>query len=108
MYRRWQNMDPYIGIESDGFTPEEFADIKLCLETLLSVQEGTQPLDRNFGINLDDVAGYPINVAQNMLALEIIEKVGIYEPRVEVSSVDFESNTDGQIIPHIYFIKAEV
>jgi phage baseplate assembly protein W len=101
-------MDPYIDIESDGFTPEEFADIKLCLETLLSIQAGTQPMDRDLGINLDEIAGYPTNVAQNMLSLEIIEKVSIYEPRVEVSSVDFESDTDGQIIPHIYFTKAEV
>jgi phage baseplate assembly protein W len=101
-------MDSYIDLESEGFSPEEFADIKLCLETLLSVRQGSQPLDRNFGIDLDGVAGYPINVAQNMLALEIIEKVSIYEPRVEVSSVEFESNTDGQVKPHIHFVKAEV
>lgn len=100
-------MEYYVDLNSDGFPPDEFADIKLCLETLLSVREGSQPLDREFGINLDGVAGYPLDVAKNMLALEIIEKVRIYEPRVEVDNVEFEANTDGQLIPHVHFIKAE-
>lgn len=96
-----------IDIESTGFSPAEFADIKQNLETLMSIRSGSQPLDRNLGIDYDGVAGYPLNVAQNMLALDIIEKVSIYEPRVEVESVDFDSNTDGQLIPHVYFVKAE-
>lgn len=100
-------MEYYVDLSSEGFSPDEFADIKLCLETLLSVRAGSQPLDREFGINLDGVAGYPLDVAKNMLALEIIEKVRIYEPRVEVDNVEFEANTDGQLIPHVHFIKAE-
>lgn len=100
-------MEHYVDLNSEGFSPDEFADIKLCLETLLSVRAGGQPLDREFGINLDGVAGYPLDVAKNMLALEIIEKVRIYEPRVEVDNVEFEANTNGQLIPHVHFIKAE-
>ena len=91
-------MKYYVDLNSEGYSPDEFADIKLCLETLLSVRAGSQPLDRNFGIN----------VAKNMLALEIIEKVRIYEPRVEVDNVEFDANTDGQLVPRIHFIKAEV
>lgn len=102
-------MNAYIiDVESDGFSLEEFADIKQNLETLMSIRAGSQPLDRILGIDYDGVAGYPLNVAQNMLALDIIEKVSIYEPRVEVESVDFESNTGGQLLPHIHFVKAEV
>lgn len=100
-------MDNYFVEDSGGYTPEEFADIKQCVETLLSIREGSQPLDRNFGINLDQVAGYPLDVAKNMLSLEIIEKVRTYEPRAEVDSVEFEANTDGQLIPHVYIMKAE-
>lgn len=100
-------MEHYVDLNSGGFSSDEFADIKLCLETLLSVRAGSQPLDREFGINLDGVAGYPLDVAKNMLALEIIEKVRIYEPRVEVDNVEFEANTNGQLIPHVHFIKAE-
>lgn len=100
-------MEHYVDLNSEGFSSDKFADIKLCLETLLSVRAGSQPLDREFGINLDGVAGYPLDVAKNMLALEIIEKVRIYEPRVEVDNVEFEANTNGQLIPHVHFIKAE-
>lgn len=100
-------MDNYFVEDSGGFTPGEFADIKQCVETLLSIREGSQPLDRSFGINLDQVAGYPLDVAKNMLALEIIEKVRTYEPRAEVDSVEFEANIDGQLVPHVHIIKAE-
>lgn len=101
-------MNAYVELEGGGFSPEEFADIKQCLETLLSIRAGTQPLDRNLGIDLDSIVGYPLDVAKNMLSLEIMEKVEIYEPRVEVTSVDFESNTDGVLKPHIHFVKKEV
>lgn len=100
-------MDPYIDLDGSGFTEEEFADVKRCLETLCSIRAGSQPLDRNLGIDYDGIIGYPLNVAQNMLSLEIIEKVNTYEPRVEVESVTFKANTDGQLKPHIHFIKKE-
>ena len=82
-------------------------DIKQCLETLLSIRAGSQPLDREFGINFDSIVGYPINVSQNMISLEIIEKVEKYEPRVEVDSITFIRNTDGVLCPQIHFIKAK-
>lgn len=100
-------MSSYINLESTGFSAEEFADVKRCLETLLAIRAGSQPLDRELGINYEEVVGYPLDVARNMLSLEIIEKVSIYEPRVQVESVDFESNTDGQLKPIIHFVKAE-
>lgn len=100
-------MDSYVNLDSEGFSPEEFADIKKCLETLLSIQAGTQPLDRKLGIDYAGIIGYPLNVAKNMLALEIIDKVHIYEPRVEVDSVEFDVGNDGQLIPRPYLIKKE-
>ena len=101
-------MNAYVDLKGSGFSPDEFADVKQCLETLLSIRAGTQPLDRNLGIDLDSIVGYPLDVARNMLSLEIIEKVETYEPRVEVVSVEFEAATDGQLKPIIHFIKREV
>lgn len=43
---------------------EEFQDIKLCLETLLSIVSGTQALDRDIGINIDKIVGYPYEIAK--------------------------------------------
>ena len=99
-------MKPDIDLEG-RFSPEEYADIKLCLETLLSIREGSQPLDRKLGINFDEIVGYPMNVAKNMLSLEIIEKVEQYEPRVEVDSIEYEDNADGLLCPHICLIRAK-
>lgn len=98
-------MEAYVELE--GFSPEEFTDVKRCLETLCSIRAGSQPLDRNLGIDYDSIVGYPINVAENMIALEIIEKINTYEPRAEVNSVTFEHYTNGQLIPHIHVIKRE-
>ncbi|MCM1189795.1 MAG: GPW/gp25 family protein [bacterium] len=94
-------------MERDGFSEEEYKDIRLCLETLLSIRAGSQPLDRNLGIDLDEIAGYPTEVAKNVLSLEIMEKIGRYEPRVEVYHIEYEDNADGQLRPHIYLIKAK-
>lgn len=99
-------MEHSIDLTGDGFSPEEYADIKQCLETLLSIQAGSQPLDRELGIDFEGIVGYPLNVARNMLSLEIIEKVNRYEPRVEVDSVQFEVGVDGLLSPYIRFIRA--
>lgn len=80
-------------------------DILLCLKTLLSITAGTQPMDREFGISAD-ITSKPTSVAQNLYSLEVIEKVAKYEPRVSVTSVDFEIN-DGQMIPHIHLQSVE-
>lgn len=100
-------MEAYIELSGDGFSEEEFADVKKCLEVLLSIREGSLPMDRDFGIDLDNIAGYPLNVAQNMLALEITEKVRDYEPRAQVKDIQFKTSISGQIKPYIYFAKAE-
>lgn len=96
----------YITGDSGGFTLEEFEDIKMCLQTLFSIRAGSQPLDRDLGIDYDRIVGYPLDVAKNMISLEIIEKAERYEPRVMVDSVEFLEIADGKLNPHIHFIKA--
>lgn len=66
----------------------EIEDIKRCLSTLYTTRAGQQPLDRNFGLDCTFV-GMPIDVAQNMFTLEVIEKTEVYEPRAEVLEVTF-------------------
>ena len=100
-------MEAYVDLEGSGFSPEEFADIKQCLETLLSIRAGSQPLDRDLGIDLDSIVGYPLDIAMNMLSWEIMEKGQKYEPRVEVESVEYTASADGQLKPHIHFVRAE-
>ena len=88
------------------FTADNLADIKRCVENLYSTRAGTQPLDREFGIDYEGVIGFPLNTAKNLLALEITEKTEKYEPRVSVKSV--ESTVDavsGRLIPTIHLVK---
>ena len=99
-------MKPYVSGDSEGFSQEEFADIKMCLETLLSVRAGSQPLDRDLGIDYESAVALPINVAKNRLSVEIIGKCERYEPRIQVEKVEFDADgQEGKLIPRVYFIK---
>ena len=82
-------------------------DIIRCLNTLYSTRAGSQPMRRDFGIDYEGVLGAPLEVAKNKLALEIIEKTEVYEPRVTVTSVDFDVDVNnGRLVPIIHVKKA--
>lgn len=90
------------------FTSEELEDIDKNVKNLYSTRAGSQPLDREFGIDYDSVVGLPLEVAKNQLALEIMEKTERYEPRVAVDTVDFTGNAvSGQLIPTVHLVKGE-
>jgi len=78
----------------------EAEDVLRCLRNLLMTPAGTVPLDRDFGIN-QAMLGMPLDVAQSLLAVEIIDKVDRYEPRVSVTEVELKPNVDGQIIAKV-------
>lgn len=84
---------------------DEREDVMRCLRTLLSTPAGTAPLSRDFGIDNSLVDG-PMNVAQNILAVEIMEKVIRYEPRVRVKEVEFIPSTDGRISAKVVIVNA--
>ena len=71
-------------------------DIKRCLETLYSTAEGTVPLDRSFGLN-NDFVGMPIDVAKNLIAVEITDKTDRYEPRATIKEIIFDAGEDGTL-----------
>ncbi len=78
----------------------ELNEILRNLSTLYGTVEGTIPLDRSFGLS-QDYLSYPVPVAENMIALEITEKTELYEPRVEVEEITFESTTEGTVISKV-------
>jgi len=100
-------MKTIIELSKGSFSDEEYADIVLCLNTLLNVRAGTAPLDKNLGIDTEDIVGLPLLQAQNMFALEIDDKVTKYEPRVSLDSVSFEAGDDGEINAYLTFKGAE-
>ena len=76
------------------------------LRTLLLTPAGTCPLDRDFGLDTSLFLGRPMDVAQNTLAVEIMEKVDKYEPRVTVREVTFTATETGQIIAKVAIASA--
>lgn len=100
-------MEACISGNPDGFSPEEYEEVVLCLETLLSIRKGSQPLDRDFGID-HEIVGCPVDVAKNRMSLEILEKIETYEPRVEVDTIEFKADIDGKLSPVIQFKRREL
>lgn len=89
------------------FISEELEDIKKCVENLYATRAGSQPQDREFGIDYDGIVGMPIEVAKNQMALEITDKTERYEPRVIVGSVDFEADAVSGLLIPIVHLKGE-
>lgn len=78
------------------YQSDEVYDIKRCLETLYQTPEGSCPLDREFGINVDFV-GMPMDVAKNLFAVEITDKTDRYEPRAMIREINFNIDSDGRL-----------
>lgn len=91
-------------IRINGVGEQETEDIRKCLTTLYSVREGEQPLDRDFGLK-QEFLDQPVQIAKNLLALEVIEKTQRYEKRVKVDKVEYENSQEGQLVPVIYLKK---
>jgi len=66
------------------------------VRTILTTPVGTCPLYREFGIDAS-ILDEPTDVAQNLMAVEIMDAVERWEPRVQVTEVTFEANLDGQL-----------
>lgn len=95
-----------VKIRFDYDSPEA-EDILRCLETLYSTRKGSQPLDRNFGLDWSFI-DKPLPVAQQEYAFEVIKKTKEYEPRVKVQDVTYEfDEINGKMKPVITLEKGE-
>ena len=59
------------------------------------LSNGTCPLYRDFGIKMTFL-DHPLDIAQNLFAVEAIEAVERWEPRVIVKEVIFEPDINGK------------
>lgn len=92
-------------IQFDYSSPET-EDIRRCLFALYQTVAGTQPLDREFGLNIDFL-DYPSPIAKNMYALEVIAKTETYEPRAAVLSVTYQESDPEVLLPVILIGRGE-
>ena len=65
------------------FTADWLAELDRQLALLLSTREGTMPLDRAFGLNMDFV-DMPPEAAKSLYTAEVTEKVSKFIPEVRV------------------------
>ena len=93
--------------EFSGFTEKELEDVDECVSNLLSTIAGEQGLDRDFGIDTSGITDMTTEEAENMLTIEVIEKIDRYEPRAEVDDIEFIYSVEGRVSPKIYFKKRE-
>ena len=78
----------------EGATAEQ-QEILCNVRTILSTPIGTCPLYRDFGIKMTFL-DHPLDIAQNLFAVEAIEAVERWEPRVIVKEVIFEPDINGK------------
>lgn len=87
----------------DYMNEEIVAEIKRNVTALLETPEGSCPGDRAYGISFDFV-DMPINVAKNLAALSVIDKLEVYEPRVELKEITTETDLESGHLKNIYLI----
>lgn len=85
---------------------DQVEEIVRNLRTLLLTPAGTCPLDRDFGLDYSLFMGMPMDVAQNALAVEIMDKVDKYESRVTVREVSCTATATGQLIAKVAIASA--
>ena len=66
------------------------------VQTILATPIGTCPLYRDFGLNTTYL-DHPLSIAQNLMAVEVIEAIEKWEPRVQVKEVTFEPDKEGKL-----------
>ena len=64
------------------------------LQVLYNTRAGEQGLDRDFGIDWSPV-DYPTESVKALMAAEYVRKTERYEPRAQLSRVDWVSGMDG-------------
>lgn len=86
--------------------------IKQSINIICTTPIGSVPLDRNFGIDFS-VLDLPYESSMAMLRVSIMDAIELYEPRAEVTEIQFETTDKkdvavyGQIIPVIKFVERE-
>ena len=89
----------------DYVNSETAAEIYRNLKMLFSTLEGTCAGDRNYGIKPEYI-DTSVGGESNAMAVEIIEKLDMYEPRVELEDIKSETTKNG--IKHtLYFVPAD-
>ena len=87
------------------FAGDYMAELDRQLALLLSTREGTMPLDREFGLNMDFV-DMPPEAAKSLYTAEITKKTAQFIPEVRVQSVQWTHGGEGVFYPKVVITSA--
>ena len=82
---------------------QEELDRQLAL--LLSTVEGSMPLDREFGVNMDYI-DKPIEVAKSLYAAEVTKKILKFIDKVRVKEITWQWTENGTLRPKVAITSA--
>lgn len=86
------------------FSGDWLAALDREVALLLSTREGTMPLDRGFGLNMDFL-DMPQEVAKSLYTAEVTQKIPFFIPTVRVQKVTW-SHADGKLSPKVVITRA--
>ena len=84
---------------------DAMAELDRKLALLYSTREGTMPLDREFGINMDFV-DMPPEAEKSLYTAEVTEKVSKFIPEVRVQEVTWTGGNTGKLFPKVVITSA--
>ncbi len=88
-------------VDSIDFAPaSEYAEILQNVCTILATPVYSVPLDRGFGIDAACV-DMPLPVAKAKVGQEIVRAIRKYEPRVSVTKITWQADSDGVLKPKV-------
>ena len=88
-----------VGFDYEDATITEEINRNIC--ALFATPSGTCAGDRSYGLNQREFLGRPAQIAENIIALEVTEKINKYEPRVNVESVSCTTDLNGLLVATI-------
>ena len=87
------------------FAGDYMAELDRQLARVLSPREGTMPLDREFGLNMDFV-DMPPEAAKSLYTAEVTEKVAKFIPTARVQEVTWGAGAQGNLIAKVVITSA--
>lgn len=76
-----------ISLNGVGQLVQGLDDIRQCISIILNTRKGTDPLRPNFGVGVFEYIDKPVNTALPNMRKSIIDAIGEFEPRVELTKV---------------------
>ena len=99
------NISPFDFQLQFTFANDAMAELDRKLDLLYSTREGTMPLDREFGLNMDFV-DMPPEAAKSLYTAEVTEKVAKFIPTVRVQEVTWGAGAQGNLIAKVVITSA--